>query len=281
MLLKIFFLQILIHFSQTENPFCNSEKTFMKIENGTLETSGCGNRRVNLGAEKLSLMKLLAKFNRIERLAHTDLEGAHNLLEIDLRFNELQIISCRAFTDQTELVLLKLDANKLNILSSGTQDPLVKLEELTLSRNKLHIIEKSLFRYNQNLKRIDLNDNAIFAISPNILDGINKNFNVSLLNFACSFHEKSLHSIEDFKKHYNTCMENYDSYFKNAKFFSDCTTKETFEMDQHKINESEKNSWTSYFYQFIMQVVIMILVSIKIVWSIYLVFCNGATDVPN
>lgn len=228
MLLKELFYAILFFISlvMAENPFCKTAKLPKKIVNGTLDISGCGNQRLNFGAENLSLIKLFAMLNRIENLTDADLKGAWNLVELDIRFNELQTISCRAFTDQLELILLKLNDNKIKILSSGTLDPLVKLEELTLSRNRLHFLEKDLFQCNQNLKRIDLDNNPIFAIAPNILDKIDRKFNVTVLNFACSYNNKSLQSIEAFNGHCKTCMDNYNAYFKDTKFPNDCVSKD-------------------------------------------------------
>lgn len=224
MSLSEFFYVILIFidFARAEDPFCTTFNKPLKIKNGLFDISGCSNLQLNLGADRSSLINISAYVNHIGSLNGTDLKGAKNIVEIDLRLNNLHNISCQTFADQKKLVKLNLDSNKLKILNAGTFDPLVDLEELIISNNLLHIIEKDLFRCNKNLKRINLDQNPIFAINSNIFDGTIGNFNATFNNITCSNKNESCETVEDFKKYYKSCIDNYYDYFKDAKFSSEC-----------------------------------------------------------
>ncbi|KAL7011208.1 hypothetical protein ACKWTF_014159 [Chironomus riparius] len=73
----------------------------------------------------------------------------------------------------TNLKGLRITNSGLLEISSNNLEPFTNLTVLDLKRNKIEILERNLFKFNQKLKFVDLDENVIKIIDPTAFNGLN------------------------------------------------------------------------------------------------------------
>lgn len=117
-----------------------------------------------------SLKKILLEDNEIEELIPGCFHGLPALTEISLINNKIKTLRENTFVNLSQLSTLYLDGNELN---GFFVDKLAALRVLGLSRNKIHDVPARLFFYAPLLVELDLSNNQIAHLSPDLFKELN------------------------------------------------------------------------------------------------------------
>lgn len=195
--------------SNSSNTICKrtGEKTSLQT-NGYFDVSDCDNANINLGASRGSIKRLLSKNNLIEKLEYEYLEGARELVYIDLSYNKIQEISCQTFVSQKKLEKLYLNNNQIRRLYVNVFDQLSKLQILDLQQNQLSVIKFNIFRKNFNLSKVNLSSNQITSIGQKSFDGLSNTTKLYISDNNCTTAESDFILQKDFKTKLERCFTN-------------------------------------------------------------------------
>lgn len=128
---------------------------------------------ISVGAFKnlKTLEVLLLSGNKITQVLPKTLSDV-TVKTLDLSFNKINNIAKHAFSNN--LILLNLKKNELQILEDETFSNLQSLEMLILSKNKFQRLNKNTFKGLSNLSKLDLSKNQIETIEPDTFSSLHE-----------------------------------------------------------------------------------------------------------
>eukprot|EP00106_Octopus_bimaculoides_P009974 XP_014777416.1 PREDICTED: chaoptin-like isoform X1 [Octopus bimaculoides] len=112
------------------------------------------------------LINLNLRKNNIQYLSSAALQGLPNLQEIRLSNNKIAYINERFFQWTRKIVEIYLDTNRISRIYSGLFNSLRFLEVVDLSRNNLNDMPRNVFYQNSKLKVIRLDKNRLKLLRP-------------------------------------------------------------------------------------------------------------------
>jgi len=152
-----------IRILKLKNVFANNVmEGFLTMDrNNTLDISGCG---------KSALQVVHLRGNRFRKLNLTMISYFNSLVEVDLSSNNMIYISPTILPGGKSLEVLILKNNELSNMEKLSDfeyliENYEKLLHFDISMNKLSHIPPSMFKYNSQLRELDLSDNMLVSIS--------------------------------------------------------------------------------------------------------------------
>lgn len=145
---------------------------------------------VQTSLEFPNLKELKLNNNNLELKQYLNSKLVHlqNLKTIDFSFNSIQsdeFSSSLLFRNvKNELLNLNLSFNKLSILSAKYFKYMIKLKILDLSFNKIFKLEQDVFKVNLNLEVLDLKENGLKNLHVDCFKGL---FRLEYLNLSGNF----------------------------------------------------------------------------------------------
>ena len=117
--------------------------------------------------EVKNLTGLKLDFNKIQEVGSSNLENAHELLELSLRNNSLRILKNYDF-NSTTLIDLDLSCNMINEIEVEAFSKVVNLTNLNLSNNQLKVLNGGVFKYLTSINLLCLKENFLKTISSSL-----------------------------------------------------------------------------------------------------------------
>ena len=123
----------------------------------------------HLSVELPSLRTIRLTDCRLKELEPTVFHGVHNLEELELNVNMIEVLHKDTFRGLVNLTKIDLSQNKITLIPDGLFQGLARLESLDLHCNKISVIRKELFRDLSHLENLDLSINKLSRMSKNKL----------------------------------------------------------------------------------------------------------------
>lgn len=127
------------------------------------------------------LKRLVLEFNKITELLNKSFLRL-NINEINLNFNNLDIIRSESFKNLSSLTYFTAKNNFLSQYNSDWFCDSPNLKRITLTNNKLHVIPRRAFYHNVKLRIIEFDYNEISTIERDAFEGLTNLTRLKLTN---------------------------------------------------------------------------------------------------